>query len=379
MRKFFSTTLLATVACVGMAQQKCQITGHIDGVASDSLYVMVINKDYNDYERVDTVALNKGEVDYSIECDRLRLIHLVPVCGDLNSSYGMGNKSVLAMPGEKAVLSGNAKAITVGGSKFYCEYDEFNRLSEPINKRIEDLNAEYGKRIGNGENRDSVSADIEARRLVMEKELGDVSKKFIMSHPASHVSGYLLASLKADERPQYAAAISDEVKNGPTAPYCKMVEAFEAKMKALEEAARKTEAGNLAPDFVLPTIDGKQLSLASLRGKYVVIDFWGSWCGWCIKGMPEMKKYYEKYKDKGLEILGIDCNDTEEKWKAAVERNALPWLHVRNTSDTDVAALYGVRGFPTKLVIDKDGKIVKVVEGEDPQFYTFLDELFGGK
>ncbi|MGM9711866.1 MAG: peroxiredoxin family protein, partial [Prevotella sp.] len=131
------------------------------------------------------------------------------------------------------------------------------------------------------------------------------------------------------------------------------------------------------PDFTLNDINGKPLSLSSLRGKHVVLDFWGSWCGWCIKGMPQMKEYYAKYKDK-LEILGIDCNDTEEKWKAAVAKHELPWLHVYNPrgSQDDVCSKYGIRGFPTKILVGPDGKIVKTVVGEDPEFYTLLDSLF---
>ena len=88
-----------------------------------------------------------------------------------------------------------------------------------------------------------------------------------------------------------------------------------------------------------------------------------------------MKKYYEKYKSK-LEILGIDCRDTEEKWKAAVEKHELPWLHVRNAGDPDVSILYAIQGYPTKIVVDPEGKIAKVVVGEDPAFYEYLDELF---
>ena len=85
------------------------------------------------------------------------------------------------------------------------------------------------------------------------------------------------------------------------------------------------EDTDLAPDFELPNLQGATTKLSSLRGKYVVIDFWGSWCIWCIRGIPQMKTYYAKYKDK-MEILGVDCRDTEDKWKAAVEEHQLPWL-----------------------------------------------------
>ena len=134
-------------------------------------------------------------------------------------------------------------------------------------------------------------------------------------------------------------------------------------------------AGTTAPDFSLPTIDGKQLALSDLRGKYVIIDFWGSWCGWCIKGMPEMKKYYEKYGSK-LEILGVDCGDTEEAWKEAVNTHQLTCKHLRNGECVnDITGIYEVQGFPTKVLVDPEGKIVKYIVGEDPAFYTTLDEV----
>ena len=130
-----------------------------------------------------------------------------------------------------------------------------------------------------------------------------------------------------------------------------------------------------APDFTLNDLNGKPLTLSSLRGKYVILDFWGSWCGWCIKGIPQMKEYYQKYAGK-FEILGIDCNDHEEKWKAAVEKYELPWLHVYNPRDSKVLEQYEIQGFPTKIIVGPDGKIVKTIIGEDPAFYIFLDELF---
>ena len=144
---------------------------------------------------------------------------------------------------------------------------------------------------------------------------------------------------------------------------------------SLNSAPSTPTSGNAAPDFTLNDLSGKPLTLSSLRGKYVILDFWGSWCVWCIKGFPQMKEYYQKYAGK-FEILGIDCNDTEAKWKAAVEKYELPWLHVYNPRDSKVLEQYEIQGFPTKIIIGPDGNIVKTIIGEDPAFYTFLDELF---
>ena len=167
------------------------------------------------------------------------------------------------------------------------------------------------------------------------------------------------------------ALLSERVRNGVASNLYK-----EKLEHALKEAAKHGQKGSAAPDFTLNDINGKPLALSSLRGKWVVLDFWGSWCVWCIKGMPKMKEYYAKYQDK-LEILGVDCNDTVEKWKEAVAKHEIPWLHVywdKEKGDNPLE-LYHVDGFPTKIILDPEGCIAKVVVGESPAFYDYLDEV----
>ena len=85
-----------------------------------------------------------------------------------------------------------------------------------------------------------------------------------------------------------------------------------------KEESAMTAEGTEAPDFTLNDVNGKPITLSSLHGKFVVLDFWGSWCGFCINGFPAMKEAYAKYKDK-MEFLSIACNDTEANWKAALD------------------------------------------------------------
>ncbi len=144
---------------------------------------------------------------------------------------------------------------------------------------------------------------------------------------------------------------------------------------AQEEEDEMLPVGSMAPEFTLNDINGQPLSLSSLRGKYLILDFWGSWCGWCIKGIPNMKEYYAKYKDK-MEILGMDCNDSKARWKRAVEEYALPWKHVYVPKGSDITDKYLIAGFPTKIIISPEGKVVETVIGEDPRFYQLLDQLF---
>lgn len=201
--------------------------------------------------------------------------------------------------------------------------------------------------------------------------------EYIKANPNSNGSVALLARMPVEEFATYDKIISAAVKGGMLAPVYNSVKAAYEKEQERQANASKLQPGMMAPDFTLPTIDGGNLSLSSLRGKYVIIDFWGAWCVWCIKGMPEMKKYYEKYKDK-LEILGVDSRDKVEKWKAAVEKHQLTWKHVRNSEGSeDITGKYAIQGYPTKVLIDPQGKIVKYIVGEDPAFYTVLDETLG--
>lgn len=366
---------MAATALTAQAQKECRITGHIDGTQSDTLYVMVLNDTYSGQERVDTVIMKGGDLSYTIACDKMRILMLVPGNGDMNESMRGGYMQVIAMPGEEAVIKGNAKEYFFSGSKFYEEYNEYDRLTTPVQEKIGALRSEFSRRIEAGEDEQKVSEELNKKHEKLAAELQDIEKQFIKSHPTSHVSGYLLNNIPASERDGYKAMLADDVKNGPTKDMLAVTEKREAAAKAREEAAKSIQPGLPAPDFTLQDIKGQPLTLSSLKGKYVVLDFWGSWCGWCIKGMPKMKEYYAKYKDKGLEILGIDCRDTQAKWKAAVEKHQLPWLHVYCPNESDLTTRYAISGYPTKIVIGKDGNILRVVIGEDPEFYTYLDEL----
>lgn len=139
------------------------------------------------------------------------------------------------------------------------------------------------------------------------------------------------------------------------------------------------EDGIVAPDFTLKDVKGNDVSLSEYLGSWVVLDFWGSWCRYCVQGIPDMKAIYAKYHDKGLEFIGIDYGDTPEQWRAAVERYALPWVNVYSAAqnpDQGVIGEYGIQGFPTKFVIDPSGYVYEIYVGEDPAFYKLLDDIF---
>ena len=146
---------------------------------------------------------------------------------------------------------------------------------------------------------------------------------------------------------------------------------------ALKKAnwAKMTE-GYQVPDFSLTDIDGKEVTLADFSGKYALLDFWGTWCRYCVMGIPQMKEYYQKYSDK-IEFVGIDCRETQEAWKAGVKKYGLEWTNLYNGYDQSLIIEYGIQGYPSKIIITPDGKVVEAFLGEDPALYEKLDEMFG--
>ena len=140
----------------------------------------------------------------------------------------------------------------------------------------------------------------------------------------------------------------------------------------------KTKEGNIVPDIKTnSTVDGAAFDITTLRGKYVLIDFWGIWCGPCVAEMPKVKKYQEKYKDK-LVVIGVDSGDGKEAIQKFITEKGFTWRHLisakGNTSDNFVNR-FNVKGFPTKFIIDPEGKIIKRYLGSGEEAFALLDKL----
>lgn len=122
-----------------------------------------------------------------------------------------------------------------------------------------------------------------------------------------------------------------------------------------------TAIGSLAPDLAFQNPDGKILKLSDLKGKYVLLDFWASWCGPCRRENPHVVKEYEKYKDKGFEVFSVSLDRDKNSWIAAIQKDNLKWPnHVSDLKywSSDAAKIYGVNSIPATFLIDKDGKII---------------------
>lgn len=186
-------------------------------------------------------------------------------------------------------------------------------------------------------------------------------KNFIKTHPDAFASVYFL-SLTAKE---YKTAELEAAYNGLSNTYknTRYAKGILAKI----EASKVADAGGPAPDFTKPDVNGKPVSLSQFRGKYVLLDFWGSWCGPCRAANPHLKELYSAYAAKGFEILGVASEkvsgqaQAEKMWKEAIEKDGLIWTNVLNNElsmNQDVVQLYNIEGYPTQILLDKEGKVI---------------------
>ena len=216
----------------------------------------------------------------------------------------------------------------------------------------------------------------EAAAETAKKAYDQILIDYVKANPDQRGSVWAVLQMDTEPLLQYAPVLTGDATNCLLYPMLqKSIESAKARLEAEKHQQELADSHAKAPDFTLPDLNGKMVKMSSFKGKWVVLDFWGSWCPWCIKGFPGLKEVYSKYKGK-LEVVGIDCNDPEANWRAAVKKYDLPWVNVYNAQTKGgVLEAYGVQAFPTKVLVNPKGKIEKIYVGEDPAFYTDLEQL----
>lgn len=360
------------------------ITGEIKGL-SGNLYFRHPDKVYTRETPLDTIKVVNGKIQFSGTISKLTLIsafpsftsedkklYKVPKGGKGYFPVKCASLMFYAYPGAKVMVSGEATDFM----NAYPSGDEYNNSLAAVNK----LTFPNYNKMGNL----SVQNTYETDSLIIKANNDKAEKIFkqnteqlithIKNNPKSiaavwYLNDMLLRSqiddLKAEELfDKMSAELSEyeDYKNVAT-----RIEGIKSTKEGFPVPSVKTTA----------TLNGKEFDIHSLRGKYVLIDFWGIWCGPCVADMPMVKKIQEKYKDK-LVVLGINSGDTKEKIQKFIDDNGYTWQQLMsdkaNTPDNFVNR-FNVQGFPTKFIIDPRGNIVKRYVGGGEEAFTLLEEL----
>ena len=357
------SALLALFVLAGWAKDNFKMIGRIDGAGNDTLCIEYVILQPKKQVVTHKVAVKNGEFSFSA---KLREAYYGTMFLKSNPQEIL---STYFVPDEEAIFNGRMNSIEEhwSGTTFYQQYERVKNTQRPFNIEFAAVRNEP----------DSIR---ELKNLNINNLKEPIYMKYIEEHPDEDATATLVVYVGYDNVLTAISKLTPEVRNGRMKTELDRTEnTFTQVMKGV--AARKAvkndtvTIGGQVPELGLKDLQGNVLELKSLRGKYVVLDFWGSWCTWCIKGFPKLKEYYAKYKDQ-LEIVGIDCNDTAEKWAAAVKKHNVPWLHVRS-EDGIAEQKFRVQGYPYKVLISPEGIVLKAYLGETEEFYQHLDSTLG--
>ena len=377
MKKYLLICLLFTGTVPVLAQQGAFVLqGKIKGQSTG-----ILKLSYPDAKGVylqDSAAIRDGVFEFKGKLDGPVMAYLMGSIKSMNINEP-NMTSLFLEPGDLTmeVTAGDFRSMKLKGSKTHDEYAALEILKKAQMDQIRALSAAYDKANmayavakQSGKSEAEVEALKEAATATRDKmdplreEMDKIDMAYLESHPDSYYSAYILrgevSSLPLAKSKSIYAKLSDRVKQSS---YGKEIA---KEIKSMEGGS----PGSLASVFSSTDINGQPLSLADFKGKkYVLLDFWASWCIPCRKGNPHLLSLYGKYKGKGLEIIGISDDDSNlEAWKKAVAKDQIGvWKHVLrglkrvgSTYDksNDISEPYAIHTLPTKILIDKNGMII---------------------
>ncbi len=302
--------------------------------------------------------------------------------------------TILAMPKQKIIINAQG-AIALHNAKI--KGSDETRLVQILSlrlditqKKLDSLNIVYKQYIDN-RNIVNIKNTLEMTYQRFIDEQRDFNVMFINQYPKSYASLMALYQqidsktfiLYKDEDIQYFAKIDSSLTmQYPAAPYVQSLHANVIQMREQQNKLKMqrilSEMGSKAPEIALPSPKGDTIRLSTIKDKYVLVDFWASWCTPCREDNAKLVKIYKKFKTKGFEIYQVSLDKTKEAWVSAIKDDGLTWIHVSDLKywDSPVTKTYNVDNIPSSFLLDLDGTIIaKNLRGD--ALYEKLVSLLG--
>lgn len=320
------------------------------------VYLSIRNARMN---KLDSTEVKDGKFSFSGSVEEPTLANLLLKVQDPSAPELTGpvKKDMLTVFLEKGKMNiatqDSIGKATVTGSKANDDFSHLKDLLKDVDSQLMDLKLQY-RQLYMAKDEEGMKKlepkfdEVEANQKTI---MGDYLKNNTSSPIALFVlNQYAGYEINPTEITPIFNKLSKTLRNSPSGK----------ELATRLESARKTAVGQPAMEFSQPDADGKLVSLASYKGKYVLVDFWASWCGPCRAENPNVVKAYSRFKDKGFDILAVSLDDKKDKWQAAVQADNLPWTHVSDLKGwkNEVAEQYGIQAIPQNLLLDPKGVII---------------------
>jgi peroxiredoxin len=361
-------SLIVAVAALSSCKDKntFTISGNIDNIRPEQT-VFLIETDSTEMRKVDSATIN-GQHSFQFK-------HAAPYDKLFKLQIGENVFDFIAKNGDdinlKSDMNDSSHAYQITGSSESEKIQEFNSINNVYAAKNAQLAARFETEVQSHKNRDSLLALYRPIFMKNIDESSNATLDFVDKNKSSLAAFYAAQSVDPGKYEQQLVAYADDIKgnfdHNPT------VQKFIQQM----EHVKPVSVGHKAPEFASTTIDGKPVKLADYKGKYVMIDFWASWCPPCRAENPNIVKQYAAFKDKGFNILGISLDDNKAAWQQAITADHITWQQASNLKkwDDPTAKLFLVEAVPSNFIIDPTGNIVaKNVTGDD--LVTFLNKTF---